>query len=67
VDFAHFYDVPPVLSKTLLDRACQSYFVEGNAPGKGVEGGVVSLIAISRVRLLSNRATTVSEARPRNS
>ena len=34
VDFANFYGVPPVLSKTLLDRACQSYFVEGKAPGK---------------------------------
>jgi hypothetical protein len=33
-DFAHFYGVPPVLSKTLLDRACQSYFVEGKAPGR---------------------------------
>jgi hypothetical protein len=33
VDYAHFYGVPAVLSKTLLDRACQSYFVEGNAPG----------------------------------
>ena len=33
MDFANFYGVPPVLSKTLLDRACQSYFVEGKAPG----------------------------------
>ena len=35
VDFANFYGVPPVLSKTFIDRACQSYFVEGKAPGKG--------------------------------
>ncbi len=34
VDFANFYGVPPVMSKTLIDRACQSYFVEGNAPGE---------------------------------
>ncbi len=37
VDYANFYGVPAVLSKTLLDRACQSYFVEGNAPGKAGE------------------------------
>ncbi|MFN2433410.1 MAG: ATP-binding protein [Gemmatimonadota bacterium] len=37
IDFANFYGVPPVLSKTLIDRACQSYFVEGKAPGNGVE------------------------------
>ncbi len=34
VDFANFYGVPPVLSRTLIDRACQSYFVEGKAPGR---------------------------------
>ena len=33
IDFANFYGVPPVLSRTLIDRACESYFVNGKAPG----------------------------------
>jgi hypothetical protein len=43
VDYAHFYGVPAVLSKTLLDRACQSYFVEGNAPGKAEDAMSLAL------------------------